>query len=117
MFVQAMILIGHDDEFGPQLFKCDPAGYYVGYKATSAGAKHQEATNHLEKKFKKSQDLESDDAVEAREILLAITTLSSVLSIDFKSTDVEVGIVSEEGYRTLTEQEIDIHLQRIVERD
>jgi 20S proteasome subunit alpha 1 len=27
-----MILIGMDDERGPQLFKCDPAGYYAGYK-------------------------------------------------------------------------------------
>ncbi|KAJ3126531.1 Proteasome subunit YC7alpha/Y8 (protease yscE subunit 7) [Nowakowskiella sp. JEL0407] len=108
----SMILIGYDDEFGPQLFKCDPAGYYIGYKATSAGAKHQEALNHLEKKFKKSQDLADDDAIE-----LAITTLSSVLSIDFKSTDIELAVVSSEGYRTLSEQEIDVHLQRIVERD
>jgi len=30
--VSAMILIGWDDEIGPQLYKCDPAGYYVGYK-------------------------------------------------------------------------------------
>ena len=41
-----MILIGYDDEFGPQLYKCDPAGYFVGYKATAAGAKQQEALNH-----------------------------------------------------------------------
>jgi hypothetical protein len=37
----AMIMIGIDDEGEtklPQLFRCDPAGYYVGYKATSAGA-------------------------------------------------------------------------------
>ena len=36
-----MIMIGIDDEGEtklPQLFRCDPAGYYVGYKATSAGA-------------------------------------------------------------------------------
>jgi 20S proteasome alpha/beta subunit len=28
----AVILIGIDDERGPQLFKTDPAGYFVGYK-------------------------------------------------------------------------------------
>ena len=26
------ILIGVDEERGPQLFKVDPAGYFVGYK-------------------------------------------------------------------------------------
>lgn len=26
------ILAGIDEEVGPQLFKVDPAGYYVGYK-------------------------------------------------------------------------------------
>mmetsp|Transcript_3140 Transcript_3140/g.9045 ORF Transcript_3140/g.9045 Transcript_3140/m.9045 type:complete len:284 (+) Transcript_3140:251-1102(+) len=51
----AMIIIGIDVEGEkkvPQLFRCDPAGYYVGYKATSAGAKEQEANNFLEKRFK-----------------------------------------------------------------
>lgn len=28
------ILIGIDEERGPQLYKVDPAGYYVGYKVT-----------------------------------------------------------------------------------
>ena len=28
------ILAGIDEELGPQLFKVDPAGYYVGYKVT-----------------------------------------------------------------------------------
>lgn len=29
------ILAGIDEEVGPQLFKVDPAGYYVGYKVKS----------------------------------------------------------------------------------
>jgi 20S proteasome subunit alpha 1 len=60
----AMILIGYDQERGPQLFKCDPAGYYVGYRATAAGAKQQEALNHLEKKLKKDPVLNFEETVE-----------------------------------------------------
>ena len=48
-----MILIGIDIEYGPQCFKLDPAGYFVGFHATAAGQKQQEAMNHLEKKWKK----------------------------------------------------------------
>jgi Proteasome subunit len=48
-----MILIGIDFELGPQIFKLDPAGYFVGFHATAAGQKQQEAMNHLEKKWKK----------------------------------------------------------------
>ena len=60
----SMILIGYDDEKGPLLYKSDPAGYYVGYKATSAGSKHQEALNHLEKKLKKNPALNVEDTIE-----------------------------------------------------
>ena len=49
----AMVLIGLDPEFGPQCFKLDPAGYFVGFHATAAGQKQQEAMNNLEKKWKK----------------------------------------------------------------
>ncbi|KAI8374721.1 nucleophile aminohydrolase [Radiomyces spectabilis] len=110
----SMILIGHDDEWGPQLYKCDPAGYYVGYKATAAGAKQQEALNHLEKKLKKNRELNMEDTIE-----LAITTLSSVLSVDFKPTELEVGIVTEDdpNFRTLSIDQIEDHLQRIVDKD
>lgn len=30
-----------DDEKGPQVFKVDPAGHVLGYKATAAGSKEQ----------------------------------------------------------------------------
>ena len=43
----AMVLIGPDDERGPQIFKLDPAGYFVGFKATASGQKQTEATNFV----------------------------------------------------------------------
>jgi hypothetical protein len=48
-----MIIVGIDHEYGPQCFKLDPAGFFVGFHATAAGQKQQEALNHLEKKWKK----------------------------------------------------------------
>uniref|UniRef100_A0A8C2FMG1 Proteasome subunit alpha type n=1 Tax=Cyprinus carpio TaxID=7962 RepID=A0A8C2FMG1_CYPCA len=51
-----MIVIGVDEELGPQVYKCDPAGYYCGFKATAAGVKQTEATSFLEKKAKKKLD-------------------------------------------------------------
>ncbi|OZJ06717.1 Proteasome subunit alpha type-6 [Bifiguratus adelaidae] len=110
----SMILIGFEDERGPQLYKCDPAGYFVGYKATAAGAKQQEALNYLEKKLKKNPTLSMQDTVE-----LGITTLSSVLAADFKATEIEVAVVSEKDnrFRKLTEQEIDEYLQSITDKD
>jgi 20S proteasome subunit alpha 1 len=42
-----MILIGPDEERGAQVFKLDPAGYFVGFKATAAGQKQTEATNFV----------------------------------------------------------------------
>jgi len=120
----ATTLISVDSEFGPQLYKCDPAGYYVGYKATASGPKTQEALNFLEKKLKNKDHADGtwEDVVE-----LGITTLSTVLSVDFKKGELEIGIVGGPrpdgkegtfpGFRALTEEEIDERLQAIAEKD
>ncbi|QDS70601.1 hypothetical protein FKW77_000320 [Venturia effusa] len=121
----ANTLISVDSELGPQLYKCDPAGYYVGYKATATGPKMQEALNFLERKLKDKECAEGgwQDVVE-----LGITALSTVLSVDFKKGEVEIGIVGgpkpdgKDGetttdFRALTEEEIDERLQAIADKD
>jgi len=99
----AMILVGIDHEFGPQVFKLDPAGYFVGFHATAAGQKQQEAMNHLEKKWKKLDSGKgAEDAVAARKTLsraqvieMAIETMSVVHATDYKPGELEIGIVSQ----------------------
>lgn len=110
----SMIVIGYDSELGPSVYKTDPAGYYCGYKAVSVGSKQTEANSYLEKKLKKNKELSSDDVIQ-----LAISCLSSVLSVDFKPNEIEVGVVteSEPKFRKLNLNEIDRHLTAIAEKD
>lgn len=61
-----MILIGYDNENGPEVYKTDPAGYYCGYKATAAGVKQLEADSYLEKKIKKKQEYNYNETIEVR---------------------------------------------------
>lgn len=103
-----------DEQRGPQLFKCDPAGYFTGLKAVSTGPKQQEATTYLEKKFKKMDHVDGDWQATAE---FAITALSTVLGIEFRKNDIEVGIATEGQFKILTPDEIDERLVAIAELD
>jgi len=108
------MFIGIDEEKGPQLFRCDPAGHYLGFKACSAGAKEQEANNLLEKKIKEKSDLTFKETVET-----AIVSLQTVIGSDLKSTDIEVGVVTKQNpkFTVLTETEVESYLSSISDRD
>mmetsp|Transcript_37539 Transcript_37539/g.69974 ORF Transcript_37539/g.69974 Transcript_37539/m.69974 type:complete len:247 (-) Transcript_37539:119-859(-) len=108
------MLFSMDDEKGPSLYQIDPAGQYFGYKAAAAGTKDQEAQNALEKIVKKKIQF-----TEAETIQQAIGCLQAVMGMDFKASDIEVGVVSKsrKGFFRLTEAEIDGHLTAIVEKD
>merc|ERR1711967_187247 len=110
----AMIIVGIDAEgekMVPQLFRCDPAGYYVGYKATSAGQKEQEATNFLEKRFKvdPNPSLSYDDTVQ-----LALACLQNVLGSDLKACVVRN---EQQKFTRLSADELEAQLTALVERD
>ena len=116
----AMIIAGIDVEGEnkiPQLYRCDPAGYYVGYKATSAGQKEQEANNLLEKRYKGADpnpSLSYDDTVQ-----LALACLQNVLGSDLKASDVEACVVRNDAlkFTRLGDDEVEAHLTALAERD
>lgn len=115
----AMIMIGIDVEGEtkiPQLFRCDPAGHFVGFKATSAGQKEQEANNFLEKRYKADANpqLSYDDTVQ-----LALACMQNVLGSDLKASDVESCVVKADQlkFTKLTNDEIEAHLTALAERD
>ena len=134
-----MILGAVDDERGPQLYKVDPAGHFLGYRATSAGLKEQEANNLLEKEFKpKEAGAEGSGAAAAGPavaaaaaaaaqaalatgadtVRLAISTYQTLLASDFREEEIEVGLVEGgERFRVLALAEVRAHLDAIAARD
>lgn len=64
------MLIGMDDELGPQLYKTDPAGYYSGFKACAVGVKQTEANSFFEKKMKKKPNWTQEETIQVNLELL-----------------------------------------------
>ena len=108
------IMIGVDDEKGPQVFKVDCAGHYLPFFGTASGSKEQEAINFLERRVADMGEYDADQTVRT-----AIMCLGSVLGSDFRGSEIEVAMVEgKEGLFTkLTEDEIDAHLNAIADAD
>jgi 20S proteasome subunit alpha 1 len=108
------ILIGVDDEKGPQVLKVDCAGHFLPFFGTASGVKEQEAINFLEKKIDEMKDYDANKTVRT-----AIMCLGSVLGSDFKGNEIEVAMVEGKNgkFTKLTEEEIDAHLNAIADDD
>lgn len=121
-FGVALTLIGmdrlDDGRVVPQVYKCDPAGFYTSYTGTVSGPKAIDGMGALEKRLDADGSTHFgatlDETVEC-----AISTLATLLGQEFKGMDIEVGVVSEASprFRTLSVDEIEAHLTRLSERD
>ncbi|KAL6856272.1 hypothetical protein ACP4OV_019074 [Aristida adscensionis] len=105
--VVSMILGIDEEKETPQLFTCDPAGYFLGHKAVGVGLKGREATNYLEREMKDSPSLSFEATVE-----MALSALQFALKENLTATEIEVGVVRKDDpiFRPLTEAEIEAHL-------
>ena len=108
------LLIGIDADKGPQIYKIDPAGHFLPFLAAAAGAKEQEAINYLEKRVVDMKSYGTDETVRT-----AIMCLGHVLGADFRGKEIEVAVVEGAGkrFRTMGEEEIEEHLNKIAEMD
>eukprot|EP00003_Mantamonas_plastica_P024438 TRINITY_DN454_c1_g1_i3.p3 TRINITY_DN454_c1_g1~~TRINITY_DN454_c1_g1_i3.p3 ORF type:complete len:117 (+),score=59.30 TRINITY_DN454_c1_g1_i3:620-970(+) len=108
-----IIFAGIDEEEGASLYKVDPAGYTIGYTATCSGVKETEGTSLLEKIMAEEENkaMEYDDTVET-----AIDALQRMLGSDLKSTELEVGVATEEGFVQLDQKTIEVHLNNIADK-
>jgi 20S proteasome subunit alpha 1 len=114
----SILIIGHDDERGSQVYKIDAAGHFFPYKAAATGKLESDAKNFLEKQVDSLATLGDNDAIE-----LAISAMQYILSTDFKSSELEIGIVSRKAtddtkwrYRQLSDVEIEERLNSITEK-
>jgi len=107
-----MLFIGVDDEKGAQVFRVDPAGHFLPYKAVSTGKYEPEAMNFLEKRVDELALLDENGTLE-----MAIAAMQHVLSTDFKGSEIEVAVVSAgKRFRVLSDGEIEERLNAIAER-
>eukprot|EP00461_Guttulinopsis_vulgaris_P000168 UN00168 len=126
-FMRALGIIGmyagFNEDGKPELYRVDPAGHYMGYKACAAGVKETEAMGNFEKALKLTMDVpvsERKDPELAQEeaIDIAVDTLQLTMGQDFKSNEIEVVVLTyEKGWTQLTEAEIDVILARLSDKD
>jgi proteasome alpha subunit len=98
----AALLMGGVDSTGPRLFGTDPSGTPHEWKAVAIGGGRETIQGHLEDEYRTDLDLDAG-------VGLAVDALLSELE-EVDAADLSVAVVSEDGYRDLTVDEVAEHL-------
>ncbi|KAJ4459099.1 putative Proteasome subunit alpha type-6-B [Paratrimastix pyriformis] len=99
----SLMLFSIDEEFGPQLFKMDPSGFFAGYKAAATGQKEVECTNQLEKKLRPNPAQPELHYGECLKAVRAIAPLAD-REVDAALTEIVEGGGFEDYMRQLAER-------------
>jgi 20S proteasome subunit alpha 1 len=105
----SLTLGGVEDDGTVALYRCDPAGYYVGYGAVATGPKSTEMMAAFERLLTPENNNNSgsradEDAVYFGETIddtlsIALKTLQSTLATAFKAEELEIGVASVQDRR------------------
>jgi 20S proteasome subunit alpha 5 len=106
-FGVALLLAGHDDIDGPQLFFSDPSGTFIRYKAKAIGAGSEGAQSNLEESYSETMTLEEAEN-------LALSTLKQVMEEKISTDNVELARVTpDKGFHIATMEEVGAVLDRL----
>lgn len=105
-FGVALLTAGFDAQNGPVLFFSDPSGTYFQFKAKSIGAGSEGAQATLQEKYR--EDLTLNDAQD-----LALEILKQVMEDKLNSTNVEMAVVTSEGFHLCTASELESAIGRL----
>ncbi|KAH8387510.1 hypothetical protein KR093_007475 [Drosophila rubida] len=83
-----MLFISYDEEYGPHVYRTELEPQYYDYFNCAAGSKMTDAHNYFRKHYK--YNMPDEEALQ-----MAVNCLASATQVDFKASDIEVGIVSE----------------------
>ncbi len=103
----ASLLIAGVDENGEHLYKTDPSGSYLAYKATVIGKGGSEIREYLEKNYKKGMNKE-------QAIKFVLKALKKAKGKDFNEETVEIAYVDQKGkkFTKITEDEVAGYLEK-----
>ncbi|GIQ84639.1 proteasome, subunit alpha/beta, partial [Kipferlia bialata] len=119
-FGVSLALFQVDPEKGPLLYRTDPAGYCVGFKAVAAGEKGAEVSAAVEKELKKWGKGESKPVEDCLQTGLKV--MQTVLGNFIKGKDLEV-LVARAGDKGSTslerveEERVDALLTEVAEAE
>lgn len=105
-FGVALLIAGWDDKNGAQLYHTDPSGTFTKFEATAIGAGCEAANCQILEEYRKEMTLD-----EAK--LLAMRVLKTVMEEKLTPENVEVSLVTKEGYRSLNVAAISQLMQQL----
>ena len=107
------LLFGYDAPSDNLLiYKVDPSGYFCCFKAASIGVKEVEGLASLEKKYEEYPTLKETEE-------FVISTLQSVVGVDFEASEIEVAIITKENpsYQIAPQANVEEILTAVAEKD
>lgn len=105
-FGVALLIAGWDRDSGAHLFHTDPSGTFTKFEATAIGAGCEAANCQILEEFRKEMTLD-----EAKS--LAMRVLKTVMEEKLTPENVELSLVTRDGYRSLSVAEISQLMQQL----
>lgn len=102
----SLLIAGYDETGAPSLYQLDPSGSYWAWKASAIGKNMASANTFLEKRY--YEDMQLADAIDT-----AILTLKEGFEGQLNEDNIEVGILTKDGFTTLSPAEVKDYVDQI----